>query len=141
MIVVLKPGATQNTVDDMTRRIEEMGLKAHVIVGTERTVIAAVGEKRNGEQETLAACDAVDKVVPILAPYKIASCEIKSEPTVVRALDLVIGGGNVGVIAGPCSVESEEQMMLSAAQVKESGAKGLRGGHSNLAPVRIHSRG
>ncbi|MBT4865045.1 MAG: 3-deoxy-7-phosphoheptulonate synthase [Planctomycetaceae bacterium] len=128
MIVVLKPGATQNTVDDMTRRIEEMGLKAHVIVGTERTVIAAVGEKRNGEQETLAACDAVDKVVPILAPYKIASCEIKSEPTVVRALDLVIGGGNVGVIAGPCSVESEEQMMLSAAQVKESGAKGLRGG-------------
>ena len=128
MIVVLKPGATQKTVDDMTRRIEAMGLKAHVIVGTERTVIAAVGEKRNGERETLAACDEVEKVVPILAPYKIASREIKAEPTVVRALDLVIGGGHVGVIAGPCSVESEEQMMLAAAQVKESGAKGLRGG-------------
>ncbi len=105
-----------------------MGLKAHVIVGTERTVIAAVGEKRNGERETLAACAAVEKVVPILAPYKIASREIKAEPTVVRALDLVIGGGHIGVIAGPCSVESEEQMMLSASQVKESGAKGLRGG-------------
>jgi 3-deoxy-7-phosphoheptulonate synthase len=128
MIVVLKPGATQKTVDNMVARIEQMGLKAHVIVGTERTVIAAVGEKRNGERETLAACDEVDKVVPILAPYKIASRQIKSEPTVVRARDLVIGGGHVGVIAGPCSVESEEQILQAAAQVKEAGAKGLRGG-------------
>ena len=140
MIVVLKPGVKQETVDTLARRIEEMGLKAHVIVGTERTVIAAIGEKRNGEQQTLEAYEEVDKVIPILAPYKVASLEIKAEPTVVQARDLVIGGGHIGVIAGPCSVESEEQIMQVAVQIKEAGATGLRGGHSSRAPVRIPSR-
>jgi 3-deoxy-7-phosphoheptulonate synthase len=128
MIVVLKPGVAQETVDTLARRIEEMGLKAHVIVGTERTVIAAIGEKRNGEQQTLESYAEVDKVIPILAPYKIASLESKAEPTVVQARDLVIGGGHIGVIAGPCSVESEEQIMQVAAGIKEAGATGLRGG-------------
>jgi 3-deoxy-7-phosphoheptulonate synthase len=105
-----------------------MGLKAHVIKGTERTVIAAIGEKRNGEQQTLSGLDEVDKVVPILAPYKVASLETKGEPTTVRTRDLVIGGGHVGVIAGPCSVESEEQILESARAVKAAGATGLRGG-------------
>ena len=85
MIVVMKPNASEEEVRQIARRVEEMGLKAHVIVGTERTVVAAIGEKRNGEQETLALCDEVEKVVPILAPYKMASAETKSEPTVVRA--------------------------------------------------------
>ena len=128
MIVVMKPGATEEMVKRIAQRVEDLGLKAHVIVGTERTVIAAIGEKRNGERETLQACEGVEKVVPILAPYKIASVETKKEPTVIRVLDLVIGGGNIGVIAGPCSVESEEQIMESAIQVKQAGARGLRGG-------------
>jgi len=128
MIVVLKPNATKEMVQRMARRVEEMGLKAHVIVGTERTVIAAIGEKRDAERETLESCDEVEKVVPILAPYKVASTETKEEPTVVRTRELVIGGGHIGVIAGPCSVESEEQIMTSAIQVKEAGAAGLRGG-------------
>ena len=128
MIVVMKPGSTKAMVQRMAQRVEEMGLKAHVIVGTERTVIAAIGEKRNGEQATLELCDEVEKVVPILAPYKVASVETKPEPTVVRTQNLVIGGGHISVIAGPCSVESEEQIMLVAAQVKKSGALGLRGG-------------
>ena len=128
MIVVMKPGATEEQVQAMARRVEEMGLKAHVIVGTQRTVIAAIGEKRNGEQETLESFDDVEKVVPILAPYKVASTETKPEPTVVRVRDLVIGGGTIGMIAGPCSVESEQQIMQAAAAVKEAGAKGLRGG-------------
>ena len=128
MIVVLKPGVAQEIVDTLARRIEEMGLKAHVIVGTERTVIAAIGEKRNGEQQTLEAYAEVDKVIPILAPYKIASLESKAEPTIVRARDLVIGGGHIGVIAGPCSVESEEQIITSAKAVKAAGATALRGG-------------
>jgi 3-deoxy-7-phosphoheptulonate synthase len=128
MIVVMKPGSTKAMVQRMAQRVEEMGLKAHVIEGTERTVIAAIGEKRNGEQATLESCDEVEKVVPILAPYKVASVETKPEPTVVRTHNLVIGGGHIGVIAGPCSVESEEQIMLVAAQVKEAGALGLRGG-------------
>ncbi|MEX0718825.1 MAG: 3-deoxy-7-phosphoheptulonate synthase [Planctomycetaceae bacterium] len=128
MIVVMKKDATEEMVSRMAARIEEMGLKAHVIVGTERTVIAAIGEKRNGERQTLESFDEVDKVVPILAPYKIASTETKPEPTVVRVRDLVMGGGHVGVIAGPCSVESEEQILTAARQVKAAGATALRGG-------------
>ena len=128
MIVVMKRGATEEIVKQVVQRVEEMGLKAHVIVGTERTVVAAVGEKRNGERETLESFPGVEKVVPILAPYKIASVETKSEPTVIRVRDLVIGGGHVGVIAGPCAVESEQQILETAHAVKAAGARGLRGG-------------
>ena len=128
MIVVMKPHATEEMVQRMAARVEALGLKAHVIVGTERTVIAAIGEKRNGERETLESCEEVEKVVPILAPYKVASRETKLEGTVVEVRDLRMGGGHIGVIAGPCSVESEEQIMETAMQVKDAGAKGLRGG-------------
>ncbi|MGD9855097.1 MAG: 3-deoxy-7-phosphoheptulonate synthase [Planctomycetaceae bacterium] len=128
MIVVMKKGSSDAAVQSMVRRIESMGLKAHVIVGTERTVVAAIGEKRDGERETLESCEDVEKVVPILAPYKVASRETKPESTMVQALDLKIGGGAIGVIAGPCSVESEEQILASARQVKAAGACGLRGG-------------
>ncbi len=128
MIVVMKSGSSDEAVQRMVSRIESMGLKAHVIVGIERTVVAAIGEKRNGERQTLESCEEVEKVVPILAPYKVASREAKAEPTTVQALDLKIGGGAIGVIAGPCSVESEEQILSSAAAVKAAGAKGLRGG-------------
>ena len=128
MIVVMKPNSSAENVQVMVNRIETMGLKAHVIEGTERTVIAAVGDDRKGDREVLASYEEVEKVMPILAPYKVASVETKGEPTIIRVLDLVIGGGTVGVIAGPCSVESEEQIMESARQVKAAGAKGLRGG-------------
>ncbi|MCA9054048.1 MAG: 3-deoxy-7-phosphoheptulonate synthase [Planctomycetaceae bacterium] len=128
MIVVMKKGASPEAVQRTAERVESLGLKAHVIVGTERTVVAAIGEKRDGEREFLESSDDVEKVVPILAPYKVASLEAKPEPTTVRVLDLVMGGGYAGIIAGPCSVESEEQIMLAAQQVKAAGAKGLRGG-------------
>lgn len=128
MIVVMKRGVTNAAVQEMVQQVEQMGLKAHVIYGTDRTVIAAIGDKRNIDKDALASFQDVEKVVPILAPYKVASKETKPEPTVVKVLDLVLGGGNVGVIAGPCSVESEEQILDSARKVKAAGAKGLRGG-------------
>jgi 3-deoxy-7-phosphoheptulonate synthase len=128
MIVLMKLNPSPEHVQMMVDRIEKMGLKAHVIHGTERVVIAAVGDKRDGNKEALESYDEVDKVMPILAPYKIASVEIKPEPTVIKVRDLVIGGGTVGIIAGPCSVESEEQIMESARRVKAAGAKGFRGG-------------
>ncbi len=128
MIVVMKRTATPEAVQQMARTVEEMGLKAHVIVGTERTVIAAVGDKRNGAKELLESYEDVEQVVPILAPYKVASLETKPEPTTIRTHGLVVGGGNIGVIAGPCSVESEEQILLAAEQVKAAGATALRGG-------------
>tara|TARA_R110002095_G_scaffold188226_5_gene165637 strand:+ start:101891 stop:102895 length:1005 start_codon:yes stop_codon:yes gene_type:complete len=124
----MKPNATAEMVQAMVKRVEEMGLKAHVIVGEERTVIAAAGIKRDGHQAELESCEEVEKIVPIVASYKVASKETKPEPTVVQIRDLKIGGSHVGVIAGPCSVESEEQILQVAHQVKAAGATGLRGG-------------
>ena len=128
MIVVLKPLATQEMIQQMARRVEDLGLKAHVIVGEERTVIAAIGDKRNGEKETLEACEEVDQVLPILAPYKVASRETRPDPTIVQVGEFAAGGPNIGIMAGPCSVESEEQIMETARLVKQAGATALRGG-------------
>src|SRR5436305_2856959 len=127
MIVVMKPGATQRQIDHVIERVEQLGLRSHIIVGTERTVIAALGEKREGAKQALETGEGVERVVPILAPYKMASTEVKHERTCVRALGLEVGGRRLGVIAGPCSVESREQILEVAHLVKESGAAGLRG--------------
>ena len=128
MIVVMKPGASQRQIDHVIHEIELLGLRSHVIVGTERTVIAALGEKRDGAKQALETGEGVDKVVPILAPYKMASTEVKQERTLVTARSLKVGSNHVGVIAGPCSVESREQILEIAHTVKEAGATGLRGG-------------
>lgn len=128
MIVVMKPGAPQKQIDHVIELIEQLGLRSHVIVGTERTVIAALGEKRDGAKQALEAGDGVEKVMPILAPYKMASTEVKQDPTCVEARGLKVGAGWIGVIAGPCSVESKDQIVQVAHQVKEAGATGLRGG-------------
>jgi len=90
--------------------------------------VAAIGEKRDGAKQALETMEGVDKVVPILAPYKIASTEVKKEPTVITSLGLKVGGGHLGVIAGPCSVEGREQILEVAHIVKDAGAAGLRGG-------------
>jgi 3-deoxy-7-phosphoheptulonate synthase len=126
----MRKGASQEQIDHMIQRIEEMELKPQVIVGTERTVIAVLGDHRQKQKhrESLESGPGVDEVVPILAPYKMASAEVKQERSVVRAGSLEIGGKRIGVIAGPCSVETEEQLMASARAVKAAGATGLRGG-------------
>ena len=124
----MKKGATQEQVEHMKEKIQSLGLKAMVIVGTERTVIAAIGDERRTHRDSLESGAGVDEVVPILAPYKIASSEVKSEPTVIQDGSLTVGDGHIGVIAGPCSVESEEQIVSTARAVKKSGATALRGG-------------
>ena len=128
MIVVMKRGATPEQIEHMIQRVEQLGLKAHPIYGTERTVIAAVGEKRDEFRQSLESGPGVAEVVPILAPYKVASREVKAEPTVVRAGSLAVGNCHVGMIAGPCSVEDEEQTLATARAVKAAGATALRGG-------------
>jgi len=128
MIVVMKKGATQEQVDHVVQRVDELGLKSHVIVGTERTVVAAIGEKREHMKESLAVVSGVDEIVPILAPYKVASREVKPDPTEVVVGDMRVGAGSVGVMAGPCSVESEAQILSTAQAVREAGATALRGG-------------
>ncbi|MCR9293867.1 MAG: 3-deoxy-7-phosphoheptulonate synthase [bacterium] len=128
MIVVMEKNATPDQIQHMVDRVQEMGLKAHVITGTERTVVAAVGDERDTKAEALESGPGVAKVLPILAPYKVASRELKPEPTQIQVLDFKAGAGALGVIAGPCSVESEEQIMSSAVAVKKAGATALRGG-------------
>lgn len=128
MIVVMEPSATKEQVQAVVRRVESLGLKANVIVGTERTVVAAIGEKREHVKESLEGGEGVSSVVPIIAPYKMASREVRSEPSCVRVLDFAAGAGHLGVIAGPCSVENEEQIMTTARAVKAAGATALRGG-------------
>ena len=127
MIVVMKKGASQSEIQHMVERVE-LGLKAHPIIGTERTVIAAIGEKRDEHRQSLESGPGVAEVVPILAPYKVASREVKAEPTVIRIGQFVVGNAHVGMIAGPCSVESEEQTLATARAVKAAGATAFRGG-------------
>jgi 3-deoxy-7-phosphoheptulonate synthase len=128
VIVVMKPDASPPQIDAVVERIGQLGLRSHIIVGTERTVVAALGEKRDGAKQALETVEGVDKVVPILAPYKMASTEVKKERTVVQSQSLQVGSTRIGVIAGPCSVESREQILEIAHIVKEAGATGLRGG-------------
>jgi 3-deoxy-7-phosphoheptulonate synthase len=129
MIVVMKPEATKEQIDHMIKRIEEIGLKSVPIYGTLRTVIAAVGDKREFAQQMLEGAPGVERVVPILAPYKIASREVKPEKSVIT-IDhgATLGGTRVGVIAGPCTVEGRQQTLELAEAVKEAGAVALRGG-------------
>jgi len=129
MIVVMKPDATKDQIEHMIKRIEEIGLMSHPIYGELRTVIAAVGDKREYSKEILESAPGVERVVPILAPYKIASREVRPEKTVIT-IDhaAALGGTKVGVIAGPCTVESRQQTLEIAHAVKEAGAVALRGG-------------
>lgn len=128
MIVVMKKDALPADIDHLVQKIEKLGLKSHTIVGTERTVVAIVGDERKVSKDSLEIFAGVAEVMPILAPYKIASREVKKEPTQITVRDLKVGAGHVGVIAGPCSVESEEQIIATARAVKAAGATALRGG-------------
>lgn len=128
MIVVMEATASAEQVSNMAEAVRRLGLKANIIQGTERTVIAAVGEERDGMQEALSGGDGVAAVMPVMAPYKLASREVRPEPTCVSVLQFSAGAGKVGVMAGPCSVENEEQIIQSARAVKAAGATALRGG-------------
>ena len=128
MIVVMKADATALQIEHMAGQITALGLKPQVIHGTHQTVIAALGEERPGMTEVLEPGEGVEKVLPIMAPYKRASSELQRERTVVKARGLEVGGQRVAVIAGPCSVEDEEQIVSLARKLKALGATGLRGG-------------
>ena len=129
MIVVMKQGSTQQQVDHVIQLVREMGLKEHVIVGEERTVVACVGNDRQKDKRRFESVPGVDTVLPILRPYKMASSEVKTQRSVIPVgPNAGIGGTKVGVIAGPCSVEGREQIIEIAHMMKDRGAIGLRGG-------------
>lgn len=128
MIIVMQAGAGQTELDGVVARVEQLGLRPHVIVGTERTVVAVVGDERHAAGSGVETLPGVATVMPILAPYTVASREVQTEPTVVRAGPLEVGGRSIGVIAGPCSVETRDQILAAARAVKAAGATALRGG-------------
>ena len=128
MIIILKPGAKKKEIAFVSKRIEAMGFKAHAIVGTERTVIGAIGDDRGKHKlSELEVIPCVEKLVPILQPFKLASKEMKKQ-TIVKVGAARFGGKHFGVIAGPCSVESERQIVKTAQKAKQAGAVMLRGG-------------
>ncbi len=128
MIIVLKSGSTQADIDYISEKLHEKGLKVHVSQGEERTIIGAIGDERVLREAALAAYPAVEKVLPILKPFKLASRDFKKEDTRIRIGDVVLGGEGVTVIAGPCSVETREGLFQVARSVKASGGQLLRGG-------------
>src|SRR5512145_3158943 len=130
MIIVMKAGAAKKEKDEVLKRIKELGYKPHVIHGTTRDVIGAIGDELGKlVLQQLESMHGVESVVPILQPYKLASTELKKERSIIRISDTVsIGGPEVIVMAGPCSVETEEQIIESAQAVKAAGAHILRGG-------------
>jgi len=130
MIVVMKNEATKEEIDKVKSLIEELGYKPHPIEGILRTVIGVVGDDRGKPHhaEVLRQSHGVDKVVPIEQPYKLASKEVQGSTSPVKVAGTIVGDNNIAVIAGPCSVENEEQLMEIAKAVKASGATMLRGG-------------
>ncbi len=128
MIVVLKPGTAQEDIQKIIERIESFGLRAHISEGEERTIIGAIGDERLMADQTLESFPGVEKVLPILKPYKLVSREFQKNNTVITLNRLRIGDKRVHVMAGPCSVESRDQVLQAAVPVKEAGATFLRGG-------------
>ena len=130
MIIVMKKGASKNELAEVKQRIKDLGYKPHVIHGETRNVVGAVGDERGkAVLQSIESMPGVENVVPILKPYKLASKEVKQERTAVEITpDLAVGGDQLIVMAGPCSVESEEQILETAHAVKAAGAKVLRGG-------------
>ncbi|MBI2467159.1 MAG: 3-deoxy-7-phosphoheptulonate synthase [Candidatus Rokubacteria bacterium] len=129
MIIVLKPGTQDADIEDVCRRIEALGLRAHVSRGEQRTIIGAIGDDRfKMRLQALEALECVESMVPILQPFKLASREVHPAATVVQVDGVLIGGTRLAVMAGPCSVESLEQLQTVAEGVKAGGAHILRGG-------------
>jgi len=129
MIVIMKPGSSRQQVDHVVGLVRELGLKDHIIVGTDRTIVAAIGDKRQVDMTAIETAPMVDRVVPILAPYKMASREVEANPSVITlGPHATVGGPQICLIAGPCSVEDETQLLTTAHAVREAGAVGLRGG-------------
>jgi 3-deoxy-7-phosphoheptulonate synthase len=129
MIVNMSPDATEEQIQHVIERVKECGFQPHVIRGAERTVIGAVGTQgRRGELEALVVAPGVAALIPISQPFKLVGRELRKEHTVVNVGGVPIGGDRWVVIAGPCSVESREQILETARSVKQSGASLLRGG-------------
>ena len=128
MIIVMSNTATEGHIENVLKKIKEKGLEGTVSKGTEKTVIGAVGDERLLDQELLQSLPGVEQALSIVKPYKIVGREWHPKDTVVNVKGHLIGGDNIQIISGPCSVETPEQMKKSADGVKAAGVKLMRGG-------------
>ncbi len=129
MIIVLKPNAAKKDIEHIVEKIEKLGLKPWVSEGVERSIIGVIGEEDKLRALPLEGIPAVEKVMQILKPYKLASRDYKAEDSQIKiSKDLVIGGKKIIVMAGPCSIENRDMIFETARKVKKSGATVLRGG-------------
>lgn len=128
MIVIMEPQVDKVHVERVVERLKEFGFDTHISAGIERTIIGAIGQKNEQQVQQIEAMQGVERILPILQPFKLASREFRQERSQVKVGDVTFGGTHIPVIAGPCAVESEEQMLAAAQAVKESGAHILRGG-------------
>ncbi|AJQ28165.1 3-deoxy-7-phosphoheptulonate synthase [Pelosinus fermentans] len=128
MIIVMGPEATQEQVHVIMNKLTALGLKVHLSEGATRTIIGIIGNKQLIAQLSIEAMDGVEKTVSVTVDYKLVSREFKQDDTIVDVGGILIGGNHLAVMAGPCAVESREQLLQSAFIVKEAGAQFLRGG-------------
>lgn len=128
MVIIMEPGAPQQQIDHVIKRIESAGLTAQPSVGEERTVIGVIGDKTRLGDMPLESISGVERTMPISAPYKLASRQFRGEPTTVEANGTKIGGKKLVVMAGPCAVENTDQIVTIAKAIAQSGATFIRGG-------------
>ena len=128
MVIIMKNEATQQQIETIIKRVEELGLKAHPVYGQEKTIVGVIGDENILRAHPVDAYDGVEDVKSITKPFKFASREFKHEDTVIDVKGIKIGGGNFAVMAGPCSVENGEMLFETAKLASECGAKILRGG-------------
>lgn len=128
MIIVMEREATQEQLKGVIGWVEGQGYRTHVSQGEERTIVGVIGNERPLDSDQVQRLEGVERTVSILAPYKLASLEMQTAPTLVPLNGLQVGSERIAVIAGPCSVESREQILESAHLVKKAGATALRGG-------------
>ncbi|MBN1994830.1 MAG: 3-deoxy-7-phosphoheptulonate synthase [Anaerolineae bacterium] len=128
MIIIMKMNTEQKNIEAVVARVEKQGFKTHLSTGEERTIIGVIGDERSLDRGAISRMDGVDRVVPVLRPFKLASRDFQPEDSKISINGHVFGDKKVIVMAGPCSVESLEQMRQTAVAVKECGAHLLRGG-------------
>jgi 3-deoxy-7-phosphoheptulonate synthase len=141
MIVVMKLGSSDEEVAGVIKRIEAAGLREHLSQGVERTIIGVLGQPVAELRDMLEMLPGVDEVIPVSKPYKLCSREFHPQDTTVRVGGITIGGNEIVVMAGPCAVENEQQLLETARAVKAAGATILRGGAFKPSTSPYHFRG
>ncbi|MCR4436393.1 MAG: 3-deoxy-7-phosphoheptulonate synthase [Clostridiales bacterium] len=128
MVIVMKPGCQDSEISEVSKALESLGLGVHISRGMERTIIGVIGDKRLLNDIPIELMPGVEKTVPIVESYKLASKTFKPEPSIIDVKGVKIGGKELVIMAGPCAIESREQIFEAAMAVKKSGAQFLRGG-------------